>query len=82
MKIMILIIYYYYFLFNLFLFYFYYSRMDDALHLFDEICNNDIFKKTAIMLFLSKIDIFREKIKTSSISTYFPSFKGLYFIYV
>jgi len=50
--------------------------MDDALHLFDEICNNDIFKKTAIMLFLSKIDIFREKIKTSSISTYFPSFKG------
>jgi len=52
------------------------NRMDDALHLFDEICNNDIFKKTAIMLFLSKIDIFREKIKTSSISTYFPSFKG------
>jgi len=52
--------------------------MDDALHLFDEICNNDIFKKTAIMLFLSKIDIFREKIKTSSISTYFPSFKGLF----
>jgi len=52
------------------------SRMKDAIHLFGEIVKKDVFKKTAIMLFLNKIDIFKEKIKVSPISKYFPEYEG------
>jgi len=51
------------------------NRMKDAIHLFGEIVKKDVFKKTAIMLFLNKIDIFKEKIKVSPISKYFPEYE-------
>jgi len=50
--------------------------MKDAIHLFGEIVKKDVFKKTAIMLFLNNIDIFKEKIKVSPISKYFPEYEG------
>jgi len=52
------------------------NRMQEALTLFDSICNSKWFVKTSVILFLNKIDIFEEKIKTSSIEKYFPEYKG------
>lgn len=39
-------------------------RMDEAVLLFDEICNSKFFKNTSMILFLNKNDLFREKLKT------------------
>lgn len=39
-------------------------RMDEAVILFDEICNLKHFKNTSMILFLNKNDLFREKLKT------------------
>ncbi|CDS07444.1 hypothetical protein LRAMOSA01393 [Lichtheimia ramosa] len=52
------------------------DSMLEALMLFDSICNSPWFVKTSLILFLNKIDIFREKIKTSPISQYFPDYQG------
>ena len=38
------------------------NRMDEAIILFDEICNSQWFKTTAMILFLNKKDLFREKL--------------------
>lgn len=38
------------------------KRMDEALTLFDDICNSRFFTKTSMMLFLNKDDLFREKL--------------------
>ncbi|KAG2233323.1 hypothetical protein INT48_007759 [Thamnidium elegans] len=46
------------------------------LMLFDTICNSPWFVNTSMILFLNKIDIFKEKILTSPVSKYFPDFKG------
>jgi GTPase SAR1 family protein len=40
------------------------NRATEALNLFKEICNSNWFKKTAMMLFLNKKDLFEIKIKT------------------
>lgn len=50
--------------------------MHEGLMLFDTICNSPWFVNTSMILFLNKIDIFKEKILTSSVSKYFPDFKG------
>lgn len=52
------------------------NRMQESLALFDSICNSRWFVKTSIILFLNKIDLFKQKIETSDISTYFPDFTG------
>jgi len=41
------------------------NRMDEAVILFEEICNSKWFVKTAMILFLNKRDLFREKLITS-----------------
>jgi len=46
------------------------NRMVEALNLFDEICNYKVFKKTSMILFLNKRDLFAEKIQKSSINTW------------
>mmetsp|Transcript_19024 Transcript_19024/g.31131 ORF Transcript_19024/g.31131 Transcript_19024/m.31131 type:complete len:382 (+) Transcript_19024:46-1191(+) len=38
------------------------NRMDEAVILFDEICNSPFFKDTSMILFLNKKDLFREKL--------------------
>jgi len=48
------------------------NRMVEALNLFDEICNYKVFKKTSMILFLNKRDLFAEKIQKVSLK------KGLF----
>jgi guanine nucleotide-binding protein G(i) subunit alpha len=52
------------------------NRMQEALTLFDSICNSRWFVKTSIILFLNKIDRFREKLPVSPMNKYFPDFEG------
>ncbi|KAK9704366.1 guanine nucleotide-binding protein subunit alpha [Basidiobolus ranarum] len=52
------------------------NRMQEALTLFDSICNSRWFVKTSIILFLNKIDIFKEKLQISQINRYFPDYEG------
>ena len=37
--------------------------MHEAIQLFDEICNSKWFRQTALVLFLNKSDLFKEKIE-------------------
>lgn len=50
--------------------------MVDAITLFDSIINEPVFEKTTVILFLNKMDLFEEKIKTVKVKDYFPSFDG------
>lgn len=50
--------------------------MHESLVLFDTICNSPWFINTSMILFLNKIDIFKEKILVSPVSKWFPDFKG------
>ncbi|KAI7851753.1 guanine nucleotide-binding protein subunit alpha [Circinella umbellata] len=52
------------------------NRMQEALTLFDSICNSRWFVKTSIILFLNKIDIFKEKLPKHPLVESFPDFKG------
>lgn len=52
------------------------NRMQEALTLFDSICNSRWFVKTSIILFLNKIDLFQEKLARSPLHDYFPDFNG------
>ncbi|KAF8886401.1 guanine nucleotide-binding protein subunit alpha [Mucidula mucida] len=52
------------------------NRMQEALTLFDSICNSRWFVKTSIILFLNKIDLFRQKLPLSPLGDYFPDFNG------
>ncbi|CAM0139605.1 guanine nucleotide-binding protein subunit alpha [Umbelopsis sp. WA50703] len=52
------------------------NRMQEALTLFDSICNSRWFVKTSIILFLNKIDRFAEKLPTSPLSDYFSDYRG------
>lgn len=52
------------------------NRMHEALTLFDSICNSRWFVKTSIILFLNKIDLFKEKLCKSPLNKYFPEYAG------
>ncbi|KAH8107480.1 heterotrimeric G protein alpha subunit B [Phellopilus nigrolimitatus] len=52
------------------------NRMQEALTLFDSICNSRWFVKTSIILFLNKIDLFSEKLPHSPLGDYFPDYAG------
>ncbi|KAF8183596.1 heterotrimeric G protein alpha subunit B [Mycena galopus ATCC 62051] len=52
------------------------NRMQEALTLFDSICNSRWFIKTSIILFLNKIDLFAEKLPRSPLGDYFPDYNG------
>ncbi|KDN41431.1 putative guanine nucleotide-binding protein alpha-1 subunit [Tilletiaria anomala UBC 951] len=52
------------------------NRMQEALTLFDSICNSRWFVQTNIILFLNKIDLFREKLPISPMSNYFSDYTG------
>jgi len=52
------------------------NRMQEALTLFDSICNSRWFVKTSIILFLNKIDLFAEKLPNSPLGDYFPDYMG------
>ncbi|KAJ3107204.1 Serine/threonine-protein kinase smu1 [Phlyctochytrium planicorne] len=52
------------------------NRMTESLNLFKTICNHPLFKNTAMILFLNKIDLFQEKLQTVALKDFFPDFKG------
>ncbi|GAB6031049.1 hypothetical protein CHUAL_007863 [Chamberlinius hualienensis] len=54
------------------------NRLQDSLDLFGQICNNRFFLNTSLILFLNKLDLFREKILYSGrhLRCYFPDYKG------
>jgi len=52
------------------------NRMDEALNLFDEICNSRWFKKTSMILMLNKRDLFATKIKKVALSVCFKEYTG------
>jgi guanine nucleotide-binding protein G(i) subunit alpha len=52
------------------------NRIQEALTLFYEICNSKYLASTAMILFLNKEDILREKIRKVPLTEYDPSFKG------
>ncbi|GAA5972024.1 hypothetical protein JCM11641_002461 [Rhodosporidiobolus odoratus] len=52
------------------------NQTQEALMLFDSICNSQWFTKTSMVLFLNKVDIFKERILLSSIKAHFPDYVG------
>lgn len=52
------------------------NQMQEALMLFESICNSQWFIKTSIILFLNKIDLFKQKLPASPVKRYFPDYTG------
>jgi len=52
------------------------NRMMEALLLFDEICNSRWFGETSVVLFLNKLDLFREKIRVKDLNVCFKDYAG------
>nr|CFW94221.1 Eka-Go1 protein [Euperipatoides kanangrensis] len=54
------------------------NRLEESLRLFSSICNNRFFIETSMILFLNKLDLFREKILYSGrhLHYYFSDYKG------
>jgi guanine nucleotide-binding protein subunit alpha, other len=52
------------------------NQMHEAFMLFESLVNGDWFKDKPIILFLNKIDLFRDKLSISPISTHFPDYQG------
>lgn len=52
------------------------NQMREALMLFDSIANSRWFIKSAIILFLNKMDLFKDKLASSPIPKYFSDYTG------
>jgi len=52
------------------------NRMHEAIQLFDEICNSKWFRSTALVLFLNKSDLFKEKIEKVDLKVCFADYAG------
>ncbi|GAA5908752.1 hypothetical protein JCM6882_008196 [Rhodosporidiobolus microsporus] len=52
------------------------NQMQEALMLFDSICNSQWFTQTSVILFLNKVDVFKERILLSPIKAHFPDYLG------
>lgn len=50
--------------------------MQEALMLFESILSLPWFRKSSIILFLNKIDLFKEKVGVKPIRDYFPDYSG------
>lgn len=52
------------------------NRMMESLLLFDSVVNSRWFMRTSIILFLNKVDIFKQKLVRSPMANYFPDYSG------
>ena len=52
------------------------NRMMESLVLFDSVVNSRWFMRTSIILFLNKVDLFRQKLGKSPLGNYFPDYSG------
>src|SRR5436305_14391043 len=50
--------------------------MQEAIMIFESILNSQWFKKSALILFLNKMDIFKTKLEHSPIKRYFSDYTG------
>jgi len=53
------------------------NRVQEAIRVFDDVCNAKHFKETAMIMFLNKYDLFQKKIETVPITVCFPEYKEL-----
>lgn len=53
------------------------NRLHEALNLFKDIINNIWFAHTNVVLFLNKVDLFREKIQHVNMNICFPRYRYL-----
>ncbi|MCJ1432636.1 hypothetical protein MMC27_001993 [Xylographa pallens] len=53
------------------------NQMQEALMLFESILNLQWFKKSSIILFLNKMDLFKAKLAEKPIRDYFPDYSGV-----
>jgi len=51
------------------------NRLNEALTLFQEVCNQDIFQGKALIFFLNKTDLLREKLKYVPLEAFQPGYK-------
>ncbi|KAJ6240782.1 guanine nucleotide-binding protein g(o) subunit alpha [Anaeramoeba flamelloides] len=52
------------------------NRMKESMTLFSEVCNSRWFNNNSLILFLNKLDLFEEQIKTSELKECFPDYDG------
>lgn len=52
------------------------NRLAESLVLFDSVINSRWFKRTSVVLFLNKIDVFTEKLPHSPLENYFEDYTG------
>ncbi|CAI5759808.1 unnamed protein product [Candida verbasci] len=52
------------------------NRMKESIILFDTLCNSKWFQNTPFILFLNKIDLFKEKLTMNPLGNYFSDYKG------
>jgi len=52
------------------------NRMHESLLLFNEICNGRWFANSSMILFLNKMDLFKEKITVKDLTLAFPEYTG------
>ena len=52
------------------------NRMIESLVLFDSVVNSRWFMRTSIVLFLNKVDLFKQKLGKSPLGQYFPDYTG------
>lgn len=50
--------------------------MHESLQLWTDVVNGDWFVKTAMIVFLNKVDLFREKIQRVPLTICFPDYQG------
>jgi len=52
------------------------NRMEESLRVFESVCNSTWFEKTSIVLFLNKVDLFKEKLAKKDLRCCFPDYSG------
>jgi len=52
------------------------NRLQESLHLFEDVNTSIVFKNASIILFLNKTDLFEKKLKVISLKSYYPAFEG------
>lgn len=52
------------------------NRMQESLVLFESVINSRWFLRTSVILFLNKIDVFKQKLPKVPLVNYFPEYTG------
>jgi guanine nucleotide-binding protein G(i) subunit alpha len=54
--------------------------MQESLVLFESVINSRWFLRTSVILFLNKIDVFKQKLPKVPLVHYFPEYTGMYLV--